>query len=62
MKTIHKTTTNLAAMRTLVSAVRTGSFAAYQIEQKADAAKVAKEIEGFIGKELKAVTVLLLKA
>jgi hypothetical protein len=29
---------------------------------KADVPKVAKEIEGFIGKELKAVTVLLLKA
>jgi hypothetical protein len=45
-----------------VSGHRSGSFAAYQIEQASDAAKVAKEIDGFIGKDLKPVTVLLLKA
>lgn len=62
MKTIHKKTTNLSAMRTLVSNHRSGSFAAYEIEKASDAAKVAKEIEGFIGKDLKPVAVLLLKA
>jgi hypothetical protein len=44
-----------------VSGHRSGSFAAYQIEQASDVAKVAKEIESFIGKDLKPVTVLLLK-
>ena len=62
MKVIHKKTSNLAAMRTLISSHRSGSFAAYQLEQASDAAKVTKEIESFIGKDLKPVTVLLLKA
>jgi hypothetical protein len=62
MKVIHKKTTNLATLRTLASGHRSGSFAAYQLEQASDAAKVTKEIEGFIGKDLKPVTVLLLKA
>ncbi len=61
MKIIHKKTTNLAPLRTLVSGHRSGSFAAYQLEQASDAAKVAKEIEGFIGKDLKAVTVVMIK-
>jgi len=62
MKVIHKKTSNLASLRTMISGHRSGSFAAYQLEQASDAAKVAKEIEAFIGKDLKAVTVLLLKA
>lgn len=62
MKTIQKKTTNLAPLRTLVSGHRSGSFTAYQLEQASDAAKVAKEIENFIGKDLKPVTVLLMKA
>ena len=62
VKVVQKKTTQLASLRTLVSGHRSGSFAAYQIEQAADAAKIAKEIEGFIGKDLKPVTVLLLKA
>lgn len=62
MKLIQKKTGNLASLRTLVSGHRSGSFAAYQLEQASDAAKVTKEIEGFIGKDLQQVTVLLLKA
>ena len=62
MKVIHKKTTNLASLRTMISGHRSGSFAAYQLEQASDAAKVTKEIEGFIGKDLQPVTVLLLKA
>lgn len=62
MKVLHKKTSNLASLRTMVSGHRSGSFAAYQIEQASDAAKVTKEIEGFIGKDLQPVTVLLLKA
>jgi hypothetical protein len=46
----------------MVSGHRSGSFAAYQLEQASDATKVTKEIESFIGKDLKPVTVLLLKA
>ncbi len=62
MKVLHKKTSNLASLRTMISGHRSRSFAAYQLEQASDAAKVAKEIEGFIGKDLKPVTVLLLKA
>ncbi|MCZ8325770.1 MAG: hypothetical protein O9283_10960 [Sphingomonadaceae bacterium] len=61
VKVIQKKTNNLALLRTLVTGHRSGSFAAYQLDQSADAAKVAKEIESFIGKDLKPVTVLLLK-
>lgn len=62
MKVIQKKTSNLALLRTLVTGHRSGSFAAYQLEQSADAARVTKEIEGFIGKDLKPVTVLLVKS
>ena len=62
MKVIQKKTSNLASLRTMISGHRSGSFAAYQLEQASDAAKVTTEIEGFIGKDLKPVTVLLLKA
>jgi len=62
MKVIQKKTSNLASLRTMISGHRSGSFAAYQLEQASDAAKVAKEIENFIGKDLQPVTVLLLKA
>ncbi len=62
MKVIHKKTSNLASLRTMISGHRSGSFAAYQLEQASDATKVTKEIESFIGKDLKPVTVLLLKA
>ena len=62
MKVLHKKTSNLASLRTMVSGHRSGSFAAYQLEQASDATKVTKEIEGFIGKDLQPVTVLLLKA
>jgi hypothetical protein len=62
VKVIQTKTTQLASLRTLVTAHRSGSLAAYQIEQASDVAKVAKEIDGFIGKDLKPVTVLLLKA
>ena len=62
MKVIQKKTTNLASLRTMIAGHRSGSFSAYQLEQASDAAKVTKEIEGFIGKDLQPVTVLLLKA
>ena len=62
MKVIQKKTSNLASLRTMISGHRSGSFAAYQLEQASEAAKVTKEIESFIGKDLKPVTVLLVKA
>ena len=61
MKVLHKKTSNLASLRTMVSGHRSGSFAAYQLEQASDTAKVTKEIEGFIGKDLKPVTFILIK-
>ena len=45
MKVIQKKTSNLGSLRTMISGHRSGSFAAYQLEQASDAAKVAKEIE-----------------
>ncbi len=62
MKVIQKKTSNLASLRTLISGHRSGSFAAYKLEQASDASKVNKEIESFIGKDLKPVTVLLVKS
>ena len=62
MKVIQKKTSNLASLRTMISGHRSGSFAAYQLEQASDAAKVTKDIDGFIDKDLQPVTVLLLKA
>jgi len=61
VKVIQKKTNNLASLRTLVTGHRSGSFAAYQLDQSADAAKISKEIEGFIGKDLKPVTVVMWK-
>ena len=61
MKVIQKKTSNLASLRTMISGHRSGSFAAYQLEQASDTAKVTKEIEGFIGKDLKPVTFILIK-
>lgn len=61
MKVIQKKTNNLAALRTLVTGHRSGLFAAYELEQAADAAKVAKEIEVFIGRDLAPVTVVIWK-
>lgn len=62
MKVIQKKTSNLASLRTLISGHRSGSFAAYKLEQASDASKVNKEIESFIGKDLQPVTVLLVKS
>lgn len=45
----------------MIGRIKSGSFAAYQIDQKADITKVAKEIEAFIGKDLRAVTVVMWK-
>ncbi len=44
----------------MVGVIKAGAFAAYEIEQKADAAKVGREIESFIGNDLKSVLVVLI--
>ena len=61
MKVIQKPTTNLASLRSMITGIKAGSYAAYQIEQAADARQVGREVEAFIGKDLKAVTVVLIK-
>lgn len=62
MKVIQKSTTNLAGLRSMITAIKAGTYAAYQVEQAADARQVGREVEAFIGKDLKAVTVVLIKA
>lgn len=61
MKMIQKGSTSISSLKTMVGRIKSGSFAAYQIDQKSDSFKVAKEIEAFIGKDLRAVTVFVLK-
>jgi hypothetical protein len=61
MKVVQKPTSNVSTLRSMVGAIKAGAFAAYEIEQKVDVAKVGREIESFIGKELKPVTVILVK-
>jgi hypothetical protein len=61
MKAIQKPTTNLASLRSMVTGIKAGTYAAYQIEQAADARQVGREVEAFIGKDLKPVTVVLIK-
>ena len=61
MKVIQKGSTSISSLKTMIGRIKSGSFAAYQIDQKADVTKVTKEIEAFIGKDLKPVTVLLIK-
>ena len=61
MKVIQKGSSSIASLKTMIGRIKSGSFAAYQIDQKADITKVAKEIEAFIGKDLRAVTVVMWK-
>jgi hypothetical protein len=61
MKVIQKGSTSISSLKTMVGRIKSGSFAAYQIDQKSDSSKVAKEIEAFIGKDLRAVTVMMIK-
>ena len=61
MKTIQKPVTGVAGLRTLVGKVSTATWMALELESVADADKVARELRNFIGKDLKAVTVLAYK-
>ena len=61
MKTIQKPVTGVAGLRTLVSKVSGATWMALELESVADADKIARELRNFIGKDLKAVTVLAYK-
>lgn len=61
MKTLQKPIAGVAGLKTLVSKVSGATWMALELESVADADKVAGEIKTFIGKDLKAVTVLLVK-
>jgi hypothetical protein len=61
MKTLQKPVTGVAGLRTLLSKVSVITWMALEIETVADADKVSREILNFIGKDLKAVTVVLVK-
>mgnify|MGYP000016333388 CR=1 FL=1 len=61
MKVIQKSTTNLIGLRSMITGIKAGSYAAYQVEQVADARQLGREVEAFIGKDLKPVTVVLIK-
>ncbi len=61
MKTLQKPVTGVAGLKTLVSKVSAATWMALELETIADADKVSREIRNFIGKDLKAVTVVLVK-
>ena len=61
MKTLQKPVTGVAGLRTLVGKVSSATWMALELESVADADKVARELRNFIGKDLKAVTVVLVK-
>jgi len=63
MKTLQKPVTGVAGLRTLVGRVSSATWMALEleIETVADADKIARELRNFIGKDLKAVTVVLVK-
>ena len=62
MKTLQKPVAGVAVLKTLVSRVSGATWTAYELETVADADKVARELRNFIGKDLKAVTVVLVKS
>ena len=61
MKTIQKATNAPSGLRLLIEQVRNRTWMALELEQQSDADKVGREIKSFIGNDLKAVTVLLMK-
>ena len=62
MKTLQRATNVTSGLKTLVGKVPNGStWMALQLETQSDSDKVSKEIQAFIGKELKPVTVVLVK-
>ena len=61
MRTLQKPIAGVAGLRTLLSKVSAATWMALELDTIADADKVARELRNFIGKDLKAVTVVLVK-
>ena len=61
MKTLQKPVTGVAGLKSLLSRVSTATWMALELDTIADVDKVARELRNFIGKDLKAVTVVLVK-
>ena len=61
MKTLQKPVTGVAGLKTLIGRVSVNTWMALELESVSDADKVARELRNFIGKDLKAVTVLAFK-
>ncbi len=61
MKTLQKPIAGVAGLKTMLSKVSTATWMALELESVADADKVSRELRNFIGKDLKAVTVVLVK-
>ena len=59
--TLQKPVTGVAGLKTLVSKVSGATWMALELESVSDADKVSRELRNFIGKDLKAVTVVLVK-
>ena len=61
MKTLQKPVAGVAGLKTMLSKVSAATWMALELESVADADKVSRELRNFIGKDLKAVTVVLVK-
>ena len=61
MKTLQKPIAGVAGLKTLVSGVSGSTWMALELESVSDADKVSRDLRNFIGKDLKAVTVVLVK-
>ena len=61
MKTLQKPVTGVAGLKTLIGRVSVTTWMALELESVSDADKVSRELRNFIGKDLKAVTVVLVK-
>ena len=62
MKTLQKPVTGVAGLKSLVSKLSGANWMALELESVSDAEKVSRELRNFIGKDLKAVTVVLVKS
>ncbi len=61
MRIIQRPTNSASTLQQLLKRLSSSTWTAIQIEQKSDTAKITNEINSFIGNDLKAVTVLLIK-
>ena len=61
MKTIQKPVTGVAGLKIFVRRFSTAIWIALEVETVADADKIANELRNFIGRDLKAVIVVLVK-